>query len=104
MIGVEAYRNYQRSKAAPWVQAYKWPILCFIAVGFWHVVGAGLLGFTINTPLALYYLQGLNITAAHGHAAMFGVYGLLGIGLLPIGRAPCRQRMCQYVETPVGEV
>lgn len=82
MIGVEAYRNYQRSKAAPWVHAYKWPILCFIAVGFWNVVGAGLLGFTINTPIALYYLQGLNMTAAHGHAALFGVYGMLGIGLL----------------------
>ncbi|MES2017603.1 MAG: nitric-oxide reductase large subunit [Pseudomonadota bacterium] len=82
MIGVEAWRNYQRSKAAPWVQAYKWPILCFIAVGFWNVVGAGLLGFSINTPIALYYMQGLNMTAAHGHAALFGVYGMLGIGLM----------------------
>jgi nitric oxide reductase subunit B len=82
MIGVEAYRNYQRSKVAPWVQAYKWPIMCFIAVGFWNVVGAGLLGFSINTPIALYYMQGLNMTAAHGHAALFGVYGMLGIGLM----------------------
>jgi nitric oxide reductase subunit B len=82
MIGVEAWRNYKRSKAAPWVQAYKWPILCFIAVGFWNVVGAGLLGFSINTPIALYYMQGLNLTAAHGHAALFGVYGMLGIGLM----------------------
>ncbi|MET3120435.1 nitric oxide reductase subunit B [Oxalobacteraceae bacterium GrIS 2.11] len=82
MIGVEAYRNYQRSKAAPWVQSYKWPILCFIAVGFWNTVGAGLLGFSVNTPIALYYMQGLNLTAAHGHAALFGVYGMLGIGLM----------------------
>jgi nitric oxide reductase subunit B len=82
MIGVEGYRNFQRSKSAPWIQTYKWSILCFIAVGFWNVVGAGLLGFTINTPIALYYLQGLNMTAAHGHAALFGVYGMLGIGLL----------------------
>jgi nitric oxide reductase subunit B len=82
MIGVEAYRNYQRSKAAPWVQSYKWAILCFIAVGFWNTVGAGLLGFSINTPIALYYMQGLNMTAAHGHAALFGVYGMLGIGLM----------------------
>ena len=82
IIGIEAYRNYQRSKAAPWVQAYKWPILCFIAVGFWNVIGAGLLGFAINTPIALYYMQGMNMTAAHGHAALFGVYGMLGIGLL----------------------
>ena len=82
IIGVEAYRNYRRAHAAPWVQNYKWPILCFIAVGFWNAVGAGLLGFTINTPIALYYMQGMNMTAAHGHAALFGVYGMLGIGLM----------------------
>ncbi len=82
MIGVEAYHNYQRSKVAPWIQTYKWSIFCFIAVGFWNVVGAGLLGFTINTPIALYYMQGLYMTAAHGHSALFGVYGMLGIGLM----------------------
>ncbi|CAN5806746.1 nitric-oxide reductase large subunit [soil metagenome] len=82
MIGFDAYRSYLRSKSAPWVATYKWSILCFIAVGFWNVVGAGLLGFSINTPIALYYMQGLNMTAAHGHAALFGVYGMLGIGLL----------------------
>ena len=82
MVGFEAYHNYQRSKIAPWIQSYKWSIMCFIAVGFWNIVGAGLLGFSINTPIALYYMQGLNMTAAHGHAALFGVYGMLGIGLL----------------------
>jgi len=81
MIGVEAYRNYKRTQAAPWVKAYRWPILCFVAVGFWNMVGAGLLGFAINPPAALYYVQGLNMTPAHGHAALFGVYGMLGIGL-----------------------
>jgi nitric oxide reductase subunit B len=82
MIGFEGYRNYQRSKAAPWVANYKWIILSFIAVGFWNTVGAGLLGFAINPPISLYYVQGLNLTAAHGHAALFGVYGMLGIGLM----------------------
>ncbi|HEY0587301.1 MAG TPA: cbb3-type cytochrome c oxidase subunit I, partial [Pseudoduganella sp.] len=82
LIGIEAYRNYKRSKSAPWLGAYKWAIMCFIAVGFWNTVGAGLLGFSINTPIALYYMQGLNMTAAHGHAALFGVYGMLGIGLM----------------------
>ncbi|HEU4853367.1 MAG TPA: cbb3-type cytochrome c oxidase subunit I, partial [Telluria sp.] len=82
LVGLEGYRNYQRSRAAPWVAAYRWPILCFVAVGFWNTVGAGLLGFSINTPIALYYMQGLNMTAAHGHAALFGVYGMLGIGLM----------------------
>jgi len=82
MIGFDAYNSYRRSKAAPWVQTYKWSILCFLAVGFWNMIGAGLLGFSINTPIALYYMQGLNMTAAHGHAALFGVYGMLGIGLM----------------------
>lgn len=82
LIGFEAFKNYRRSKAAPWVAAYKWPILCFVAVGFWNLVGAGMLGFAINPPISLYYVQGLNLTAAHGHAALFGVYGMLGIGLM----------------------
>ncbi|HET7546282.1 MAG TPA: nitric-oxide reductase large subunit [Usitatibacter sp.] len=82
LIGLEGWRNYQRTKAAPWVGAYKWAILSFVAVGFWNTVGAGLLGFAINPPAALYYVQGLNMTAAHGHAALFGVYGMLGIGLM----------------------
>jgi len=82
LIGIEAYKNYQRSRSAPWVQAYRWPILCFVAVGFWNTVGAGLLGFAINPPASLYYVQGLNMTPAHGHAALFGVYGMLGIGLM----------------------
>jgi nitric oxide reductase subunit B len=82
LIGLEGWRNYQRSQAAPWVGAYKWAILSFVAVGFWNTVGAGLLGFAINPPAALYYVQGLNMTPAHGHAALFGVYGMLGIGLM----------------------
>ena len=65
-----------------WLAAYKWVIMSFVAVGFWNTVGAGLLGFAINPPASLYFVQGLNMTAAHGHAALFGVYGMLGIGLM----------------------
>jgi nitric oxide reductase subunit B len=82
LIGIEGWQSYKRSRAAPWVAAYRWPILCFVAVGFWNTVGAGLLGFAINPPASLYYVQGLNMTPAHGHAALFGVYGMLGIGLM----------------------
>ncbi|MBL37733.1 MAG: nitric oxide reductase large subunit [Xanthomonadales bacterium] len=85
LIGFEAYENFQLRKAADWVQRYKWPIMFFVAVAFWNLVGAGLLGFLINPPISLYYIQGLNTTPAHGHAALFGVYGMLGIGLLLFG-------------------
>jgi nitric oxide reductase subunit B len=82
LIAAEAYHTYRHTKAAPWVEKYRWAIMCFVAVGFWNTVGAGLLGFAINPPISLYYVQGLNMTAAHGHAALFGVYGMLGIGLM----------------------
>lgn len=82
LVGFEAYENLTRSRARPWVSAYRWPIRYFVTVGFWNLVGAGLFGFFINPPVALYYMQGLNTTAVHGHAALFGVYGMLGIGLM----------------------
>ena len=82
LIGFEAYGNLTLSRAREWVRAYEWPIYFFVAVGFWNLVGAGLFGFFINPPIALYYMQGLNTTPVHAHTALFGVYGMLGIGLM----------------------
>ncbi|PCJ17123.1 MAG: nitric oxide reductase large subunit [SAR86 cluster bacterium] len=82
VIGFEAYHHSRLESKAPWIEYYKWPLMFFSGVIFWNLVGAGLLGFLINPPLALYYMQGLNTTATHGHAALFGVYGMLGIGLM----------------------
>ncbi|MBT9333089.1 nitric-oxide reductase large subunit [Paracidobacterium acidisoli] len=85
LIGFEAWENIrlgrERNKAM-WIAAYKWPIRFFVAVAFWNFIGAGLFGFLINPPVALYYLQGLNTTPVHGHTALFGVYGMLGLGLM----------------------
>ena len=58
----------------------RWPLTFFIAVSFWNMLGAGVFGFLINPPISLYYLQGLNTTPNHGHAALFGVYGFLALG------------------------
>jgi len=82
LVGFEAWENIRFSHTSPWVQKYKWPIYYFVAVAFWNMVGAGLFGFMINPPIALYYMQGLNTTPVHGHAALFGVYGMLGIELM----------------------
>ena len=82
LIGFEGYENLTLSRARPWVSAYRWPIYFFVAVAFWNFVGAGLFGFLINPPIALYYMQGLNTTPVHGHTALFGVYGMLGLGLM----------------------
>jgi nitric oxide reductase subunit B len=82
LVGFDAMDDLRRSRTSPWVQRYKWPIYFFVAVAFWNMVGAGLFGFMINPPIALYYMQGLNTTPVHAHAALFGVYGMLGIGLM----------------------
>lgn len=81
-IGFEAYHTWRLGGATAWMRRYKWPVMFFIAVAFWNLVGAGLFGFLVNPPLSLYYMQGLNLTPLHGHTALFGVYGMLGIGLV----------------------
>jgi len=85
LIGFEAWENIRLARSRQqhvWVAAYRWPIYFFVAVAFWNFVGAGLFGFLINPPVALYYMQGLNTTPVHGHTALFGVYGMLGLGLM----------------------
>ncbi len=80
-VGYEALENIRHSKARPWLAQYKWIVYFFVAVAFWNLVGAGVFGFMINPPIALYYMQGLNTTAVHAHGALYGVYGTLGLAL-----------------------
>ena len=82
LVAYSALDDLRRGRLTIWAQRYKWPIYFFVAVAFWNMVGAGLFGFMINPPIALYYMQGLNTTPLHGHAALFGVYGMLGMGLM----------------------
>jgi nitric oxide reductase subunit B len=81
-LGKDAWDNWRLGGRTTWMRSYRWPIHFFIAVAFWNLVGAGLFGFMINPPIALYYMQGLNTTPVHGHTALFGVYGMLGMGLI----------------------
>lgn len=60
---------------------HRWAVMFFMAVGFWNFVGAGIFGFLINLPIVSYYEIGTGLTANHGHGAMMGVYGMLGLGL-----------------------
>ncbi len=82
LIGFEAFETLRAGRLASWARRYRWPINFFVGVAFWNLVGAGLFGFLINPPIALYYMQGLNTTPVHGHTALFGVYGLLSLGLI----------------------
>ena len=57
--------------------------LFLVGVNFWNFLGAGVMGFIINLPIANYYEHGTYLTVNHGHAALMGVYGNLSLaGLL----------------------
>jgi nitric oxide reductase subunit B len=80
VLGYEAWENWRLKSRASWMENIRWPLTFFVAVAFWNMLGAGVLGFMINPPIALYYIQGLNTTPTHAHAALFGVYGFLALG------------------------
>jgi nitric oxide reductase subunit B len=80
VLGYEAWENWRLGARAPWMANLKWPLMCFVAVAFWNMLGAGVFGFMINPPISLYYVQGLNTTPVHAHSALFGVYGFLALG------------------------
>ncbi|KAF0806711.1 nitric oxide reductase large subunit [Alcanivorax xiamenensis] len=80
VLGYEAWEHSKLRERAPWMGQMKWPVACFVAVAFWNMLGAGVFGFMINPPISLYYIQGLNTTPVHAHAALFGVYGFLALG------------------------
>ncbi len=82
LMGFEAFRHLRLLRVRHWVAGYKWAIYFFVSVSFWNMLGAGVFGFLINPPISLFYVQGLNLTPLHGHTALFGVYGMLGIGLM----------------------
>ncbi|USK56216.1 nitric-oxide reductase large subunit [Cytobacillus solani] len=102
LIGYEAFENYRHSFAKPWMRRYKWPIMFFVSVSFWNLLGAGVFGFLINPPISLYYIQGLNTTPLHAHTALFGVYGMLGIGLMLFclrglsGKRPWKTKLLRF--------
>jgi len=82
VLGYDAWENWRLGDRVDWMRLLKWPLMCFVAVAFWNMLGAGVFGFMINPPISLYYIQGLNTTPVHAHTALFGVYGFLAIGFV----------------------
>jgi nitric oxide reductase subunit B len=72
-----------RGKAS--IIPHKWTFYFLMAVGFWNFVGAGIFGFLINLPIISYFEAGTNLTANHGHAALMGVFGMLGVAYIVFG-------------------
>ena len=66
----------------PLAARQRWAINFLIAVGVWNFVGAGVFGFLINLPIVSYFEMGTTLTPNHGHAAMFGVFGMLALAVV----------------------
>ena len=64
---------------------HRWAINFLMAVGVWNFVGAGVFGFLINLPIVSYFEVGTVLTPNHGHAALFGVFGMLALAVLVFG-------------------
>ena len=82
LLGFEAAINMRAIERGGRDYPYRWPLYFFVAVAFWNLLGAGVFGFMINPPIVLYYIQGMNTTPLHAHAALYGVYGTLAISLM----------------------
>ncbi|ELY56100.1 Nitric-oxide reductase [Natronococcus amylolyticus DSM 10524] len=77
----QSFGEYSALKAQGESFPYTLPLLFIIGSSVWNFVGGGVLGFFINLPVINYYEHGTYLTVAHGHAATFGAFGLLALGL-----------------------
>jgi nitric oxide reductase subunit B len=81
LILFEAMGQYRAFATSDESFAYTLPFMFIIASGFWNFLGAGVLGFFINLPLINYFEHGTYLTVGHAHAAMFGAFGFLALGM-----------------------
>jgi nitric oxide reductase subunit B len=73
--------EYRSLRAQDEAFPYELPLLFIVGSSVWNFVGGGVLGFFINLPVINYYEHGTYLTVAHAHAATFGAFGLLALGL-----------------------
>ncbi|RBI59213.1 cytochrome B [halophilic archaeon] len=78
----EAIGQYRAMSTSGERFPYTLPFMFIVASGVWNFVGAGVLGFFINLPLINYFEHGTYLTVAHAHAAMFGAFGFLALGMV----------------------
>ncbi|HWF63898.1 MAG TPA: cbb3-type cytochrome c oxidase subunit I, partial [Rhizomicrobium sp.] len=82
LLIIEAINHHRLIRAHQEFQ-YNLAYTYIIGAAFWNFVGAGVFGGgTLNAPLVNYYEHGTFLTLNHAHTALFGAFGLLGIGLV----------------------
>jgi nitric oxide reductase subunit B len=82
LLILEAYEHYKMLRNGGIDFPYKSTFWFLISTAIWNLVGAGVMGFLINLPAVNYFEHGQQLTPAHAHASMMGVYGMFAISLL----------------------
>jgi nitric oxide reductase subunit B len=96
--------RHRRPGQAPasFADRHRWAVYFLMAVGFWNFVGAGVFGFLINLPIVSYFEVGTALTSNHGHAALFGVFGMLALAVLVFClRCLARDEVWARAERPI---
>ncbi|WP_353949229.1 nitric-oxide reductase large subunit [Sporolactobacillus sp. Y61] len=78
----EAHDQYKMMRDGGVDFPYKSTFWFLLATAIWNIVGAGVTGFLVNLPAVNYFEHGQQLTPAHAHAAMMGVYGMFAIAVL----------------------
>lgn len=82
LLIIDAIEHHQLIKGQR-AFTYNLAFLYILGASFWNFVGAGVFGGgTLNAPLINYYEHGTFLTLNHAHTALFGAFGLLGLGLI----------------------
>jgi nitric oxide reductase subunit B len=82
LLVIEAIKHHRLIKSDPTFK-YGLAYLYVVGAAFWNFLGAGVFGGgTLNAPLVNYYEHGTFLTLNHAHTALFGAFGLLGLGLI----------------------
>jgi nitric oxide reductase subunit B len=79
MEAINQHNLIQRQAGFDYNLAYTY----LLGSAFWNFTGAGVFGGgVLNAPLVNYYEHGTFLTLNHAHTALFGAFGLLGLGLI----------------------
>jgi len=81
LLFYETYRALKPEQLRGLEQGAKLGLAFLASSVFYHVFGAGVLGWIMAVPRFNRYLHGTYLTSAHAHFALFGVFGFLVLAM-----------------------
>ena len=82
LLVLRAWQEERAIRAAGEAFPHRTAFAFFVSASAWNFIGAGFIGGVINPPIVSYFEHGTFLTSTHGHASMFGAFGMLALGLI----------------------